>query len=124
MVTERTDSETVIAGRWSRKRRDLATIAWVSFLIAVCGSVVTFALLDPPHLSSVWSAGWELNPISGHVIIFLFIWLLTYLASWVSVFMLRTGPPEGHARGGDGVPITKAPESDEHNPGFADEDWL
>lgn len=124
MAEQQFDNSELIAGRWSRKKRDLATVAWLSFLVAVAGSVVTFALLDPPHLSSVWSAGWELNPVSGHVIIFLFLWLLTFLAAWGSVYMLRTGPGRGHARGVDGAPVPVTHEPHENNPDLADEDWL
>ena len=116
--------ERTLSGRWSRRRRDWAMAAWVAFLSASLASLVAFALFDPEMLSDSWSLPFEVGRRLGYSLGFAFFFGICFVASGLTVFMIRTGPRRGHARGKG---RRKPPETHDpalNNPDLADEDWL
>lgn len=96
-----------IPGRWSHKQRDLGIIAWISFLAACVGTFVIFAVLDPEALNNAWVLPWEMGSKLAYSLGFLFLLCVSALASALTVFMMRTGPQQGHYRGEGGKPPPK-----------------
>ena len=88
-----------IPGRWSRRRRDIAVAVWIAFLSACVGTFVIFAVMDPDALNDAWVLPWEMGRKLAYSLGFIFLFLVSYLASSLSIFMIRTGPSKGHAQG-------------------------
>jgi hypothetical protein len=88
-----------IPGRWSRNRRDIAVSIWIAFLSACVGTFVIFAVMDPEALNDAWVLPWEMGSRLAYSLGFLFLFLVSLLATGLSVFMIRTGPTEGHVSG-------------------------
>lgn len=88
-----------IPGRWSHRKRDLGIILWISFLAASAGTFVIFALLDPASLEVGWEMSWEMSRKLAYSLGFLFLLLIALLASSLTVYMIRSGPPRGHFHG-------------------------
>jgi len=88
-----------IPGRWSHRKRDLAIITWISFLAACAGTFAIFAVLDPDALNDAWVLPWEMGRKLAYSLGFLFLMAVSLLASALTVFMIRTGPPRGHFHG-------------------------
>lgn len=78
--------------QWSRNRQAVATVVWISFLIAAIGTMVFFAVFDPSELSS--AVGDDLYPgrQAGYAVGFFFFWALTALASGITAWLVRTAP--------------------------------
>ncbi|MEJ2534546.1 MAG: hypothetical protein P8008_03540 [Gammaproteobacteria bacterium] len=112
-------SQGVQAGRWTRRQRDLAVCLWVSFLAACAGTFVLFALVDPEALTAAWVPGWELGLRLVYGLGFAFLFLVSLLASVLTAYMIRTGPPPGHAR----RPPPTVRDPAELNPDLKDEEW-
>ncbi|MEJ8568314.1 hypothetical protein [Elongatibacter sediminis] len=89
----------VIPGRWDRRRRDVGIIVWISFLAACAGTFVIFAVLDPEALNEAWVLPWEMGRKLAYSLGFLFLFGVGFIASALTVFMIRTGPRRGHYRG-------------------------
>lgn len=106
-----TQKDQNIPGRWNRRQRDLGVIAWISFLSACVGTFIIFAVLDPEALNDAWVLPWEMSPKLAYSLGFLFLLLVSLLASALTVYMIRTGPAKGHYHGkGRRVP----PQIDPH----------
>jgi hypothetical protein len=104
-------SDPAVPGRWSHRKRDLAIIAWISFLAACIGTFVSFAMLDPDGLSEAWVLNWQPGRKLTYSLGFLFCLLIAAVASSLTVFMIRTGPRRGHFHGkGKSAP----PKTDKH----------
>ena len=112
-----------VPGRWTRRQRDIGVVIWVSFLAASVGTLIIFALVDPRAVTDSWSLKWEISSKLGYSLGFAFLWVVCFLASALTAFMMRTGPRRGHARGRDDkiVPMTRDPEV--NNPDLKDQDW-
>ena len=94
-----TQSDKEIPGRWGRRRRDLGVSIWIAFLAACVGTFVIFALMDPEALNDAWVLPWHMGNKLAYSLGFLFLFLVSLLASGLTVFMIRTGPAEGHVSG-------------------------
>ena len=112
-------------GRWDQRRRDIAVIAWISFLAACVGTFVIFALLDPEALNDAWVLPWEMGRKLAYSLGFAFLFCVSGLASALTVFMIRTGPKPGHRRGsGDRpAPIVKPAAAEDPELGLDPGDW-
>ena len=88
-----------LPGRWSRRKRDIGIIIWISFLAACAGTFVIFAVLDPDALNDAWILPWEMGRRLAYSLGFLFLFIVSLIASGLTVFMIRTGPASGHASG-------------------------
>ena len=98
------------------RQRDWAVAAWVAFLSASVGSFVLFGLLDPNEFALAWSVQWEIGRRLGYSLGFAFLFGVSFLASALTVFMIRSGPRRGHSRdtGQKTTPVTHDPA--ENNP--------
>ncbi|MGI9263438.1 MAG: hypothetical protein ACR2QU_00830 [Gammaproteobacteria bacterium] len=91
--------------RWNQRQRDVATIIWVSFLMASAATVVFFAMVDPEILDGTTAVGWQISRNAGYAIGFFMFWILTIATSVLSIFLVRS---EHGAQG-----ITSHDESDQ-----------
>jgi peptidoglycan/LPS O-acetylase OafA/YrhL len=88
-----------IPGRWGRRRRDIGISIWIAFLSACIGTFVIFAIMDPEALNDAWVLPWEMGRKLAYSLGFLFLFIVSLIASSLTVFMIRTGPARGHASG-------------------------
>jgi hypothetical protein len=105
-----------LPGRWCMCKRDFGVALWIAFLAACVGTFVIFALLDPEALNDAWVLPWEMGPRLAYSLGFLFLYLVSLFASGLTIFMVRTGPPSGHARGEGRRPPPEIRSPDEDNP--------
>jgi hypothetical protein len=110
------DKKREIPGRWSQRKRDIGTVAWVAFLAACVGTFVIFAVLDPEALNDAWVLPWEMGSRLAYSLGFLFLFCVGAIASALTAFMIRTGPRRGHAHGKGKPPPPKIREPEEENP--------
>lgn len=75
---------------WHRRQRDLAYVAWTSFLMACAASAVFFAMVDPEVLSGTTTPGWEISRQAGYAIGFFGFWLLTAGTALFAIWLVRT----------------------------------
>lgn len=108
-------SKRVIPGRWTERKRDIGTVVWIAFLAACVGTFVIFAVLDPEALNEAWVLPWEMGRRLAYSLGFLFLFCVSLVASSLTVFMIRTGPKRGHARG-KGKPPPEIHPPEEGNP--------
>ena len=88
-----------IPGRWGRRRRDIGISIWIAFLAACIGTFVIFAVMDPEALNDAWVLPWEMGRRLAYSLGFLFLFIVSLIASGLTVFMIRTGPQRGHSSG-------------------------
>jgi len=88
-----------IPGRWSRRKRDIGISIWIAFLAACVGTFVIFAVMDADALNDAWVLPWEIGSRLAYSLGFLFLFIVSLIASGLTVFMIRTGPERGHASG-------------------------
>jgi hypothetical protein len=105
-----------IPGRWGRRRRDIGISIWIAFLSACVGTFVIFAVLDPDALNDAWVLPWEMGRRLAYSLGFLFLFIVSLIASSLTVFMIRTGPSRGHVRGKGKRPPTEIKSRTEKNP--------
>lgn len=112
-----------LPGRWSRRKRDIGIVIWISFLSACIGTFVIFAVMDVDALNDAWILPWEMGSRLAYSLGFLFLFVVSLIASSLTVFMIRTGPRRGHASGAGQKPPPeiRSPEAD--NPDLDLEDW-
>jgi hypothetical protein len=112
-----------IPGRWGKRKRDIGTIVWVSFLSACAGTFAIFAVMDPDALNDAWVLPWEMGRRLAYSLGFLFLFVVSLIASGLTVFMIRTGPESGHATGKGRRPPPDIRSPDEDNPDLDIGDW-
>jgi len=112
-----------LSGRWSRGKRDIATVVWVSFLSACAGTFIIFAVMDADALNEAWVLPWEMGSRLAYSLGFLFLFVVSLLASGLTVFMIRTGPQRGHAKGQGRRPPPDVRSPEEDNPDLDLGDW-
>jgi hypothetical protein len=105
-----------VPGRWGRRKRDIGIVIWIAFLSACAGTFVIFAVLDPEALNDAWVLPWEMGRRLAYSLGFLFLFLVSLLASALTVFMIRTGPQRGHSTGGGHPPPPEIKSPEEDNP--------
>ena len=110
-------------GRWSRRKRDIGTVVWISFLAACVGTFVIFGVMDPDALNDAWVLPWEMGRRLAYSLGFFFLFIVSLIASGLTVFMIRTGPTRGHASGQGRRPPPEIRSADENNPDLDLEDW-
>jgi hypothetical protein len=110
------DENPEIPGRWSQRKRDIGTIVWIAFLAACVGTFVIFAVLDPDALNDAWVLPWEMGRRLAYSLGFLFLFCVGFIASALTVFMIRTGPRQGHAHGKGRRPPPTIRSPEEENP--------
>ena len=111
-----------LPGRWSRRKRDIGIVVWISFLAACAGTFVIFAVLDPDALNDAWVLPWEMGRRLAYSLGFLFLFVVSLIASGLTVFMICSGPDCGHAPG-EGrrpPPELRSPEEDNPDPDLGD----
>jgi hypothetical protein len=109
--------------RWSQRQRDWAVILWVSFMSAAAGAFVTFGLFNPLDIIMTYAGDFDMGVKLAYGLAFGFLYLLCLLASWLTVFMIRTGPAPGHAAGKGRRKVPKIEDPARSNPDLGDEDW-
>lgn len=112
-----------LPGRWSRRKRDIGIVVWISFLAACAGTFVIFAVLDPDALNDAWVLPWEMGRRLAYSLGFLFLFVVSLIASGLTVFMIRTGPDRGYATGKGGRPPPEIRSPGEDNPDLDLGDW-
>jgi hypothetical protein len=105
-----------ISGRWGRRKRDIGIAIWVAFLSACVGTFVIFAVMDPDALNDAWVLPWEMGSRLAYSLGFAFLFIVSLIASSLTVFMIRTGPAQGHASGLDRRPPPEVKSPAEKNP--------
>jgi hypothetical protein len=112
-----------VPGRWSRRKRDIGIVFWISFLSACVGTFGIFAVMDPDALNDAWVLPWEMGRRLAYSLGFLFLFIVSLIASSLTVFMIRTGPARGHASGEGRRPPPEIRSSHENNPDLDLGDW-
>lgn len=112
-----------LSGRWSQRKRDIGTVIWISFLAACVGTFAIFAVMDPDALNDAWVLPWEMGRKLAYSLGFLFLFMVSLIASGLTVFMIRTGPGTGHASGKGRRPPPEIRSPDKDNPDLDLEDW-
>lgn len=113
---------TELPGRWNRRKRDIGIIVWISFLSACVGTFIIFAVMDPDALNDAWVLPWEMSRRLAYSLGFLFLFVVSLIASSLTVFMIRTGPNRGHASGEGRRPPPDIRRPEENNPDIDLED--
>jgi hypothetical protein len=112
-----------LPGRWSQRKRDIGTVIWISFLAACVGTFVIFAVMDVDALSDAWVIPLEIGSRLAYSLGFIFLFIVSLIASGLTVFMIRTGPESGHATGKGRPPPTEIRSPEEDNPDLDLGDW-
>ena len=110
-----------VVKRWNMRQRDWAVVLWIAFLTAAIGEVLLFGLIDPRDLVASWTAQYDIGERLTYGLGFAFLYLLCLLAAWLTMFMIRTGPQRGHAKGDGERPIPQMHDSEYTNPDLKDE---
>lgn len=109
-------------GRWSMRQRDIGVSIWIAFLSASVGTFILFGVIDPSEIENAWMQEWEVSRKLAYSLGFAFLFMVCYLSSWLTCFMIRTGPRSGHASGQGGRPPAKIEDPAEQNPDLDLED--
>lgn len=116
-------TEHPINRRWNQRQRDWAVVIWISFLAACAGSVVLFGLVSPLDVAGAWVDEYEISLQLAYGLVFGFLFLLCLLASGLTMFMIRTGPASGHAKGKGKRKKPEIHDPSEFNPDLDSENW-
>jgi len=116
-------NEHPIDRRWNQRRRDWAVVIWMSFLAACFGSIVLFGLVSPVDVAGNWADQYDIGVRLAYGLEFSFLFVLCLFASSLTMYMIRTGPSEGHARGEGRRKKPVIHDPSESNPDFDGEDW-
>lgn len=117
------NTEHPVDRRWNMRQRDWAVIFWIAFLSAAIGAFFLFGLVDPMDIVHTWATRYDIGMRLAYGLAFAFLYLVCLLASALTVFMIRTGPQRGHAKGQGRRPKAEIHHPAEANPDLADEDW-
>ena len=113
-----TEENRELDGRWCMCKRDFGVAFWIAFLGACLGSFIIFAVIDPDALNDAWVLPWEMGSRLAYTLGFIFLYLVSLFASGLTIFMIRTGPRRGHARGVGRRPPPDIRSPEENNPDF------
>lgn len=109
--------------RWNQRQRDWAVVIWISFLTACAGSVVLFGLVSPIDIAGIWADEYEISIQLAYGLDFAFMFLLCLLASALTMYMIRTGPGSGHAKGQGRRSKPQIHDPSASNPDLDSEHW-
>ena len=108
--------------RWSMRQRDWAVVFWIAFLSASAGAFVLFGLVNPLDMVNAWKDEFDIGVRLAYGLAFAFLYLVCLLASSLTMFMIRTGPSHGHAKGADKRGIPDVQDPGKNNPDLDAED--
>jgi len=109
--------------RWNMRQRDWAVVLWIAFLSAAVGFFVLFGLVDPLDVISTWVDKFDIGVRLAYGLAFAFLYLLCLLSSALTMFMIRSGPSRGHAKGEGRRSIPEIHDPSQSNPDIDGEDW-
>lgn len=112
-----------LPGRWTRRQRDWGVAVWISFLAACGGTFVLFALVDPERLAQAWVLEWETGVRLVYGLGFAFCFAVAFAASWLTGYMIRSGPRRGHAHGKGRPPPPEVHDPAQGNPDLEGQEW-
>lgn len=116
------NSKHPIDRRWNQRRRDWAAVIWMSFLGACVGSIVLFGLVSPVDVAGDWAEQYDIGVRLAYGLEFTFLFMLCLFASSLTMYMIRTGPQSGYARGEGGRKKPTIHDPSESNPDFDEKD--
>jgi len=77
--------------QWSRLRQDVAIVVWPSFLVAAVATMICFAFIDPMLVGhDDYPPPAFASRETGYAIGFFFFWLISALASLLTLYLART----------------------------------
>jgi hypothetical protein len=109
--------------RWNRKQRDWAVVLWIAFLSAAVGAFILFGLVDPLDMVAGWADEFDIGVRLAYGLAFVFLYLVCLLSAALTMFMVRTGPSEGHAKGQGKHALPEVQDPSDSNPDIDGEDW-
>ena len=92
-------------------------------MAASVGAFVLFGLVNPLDMVSTWADEFDIGVRLAYGLAFAFLYLVCLLASALTMFMIRTGPSRGHAKGEGRRSIPEVRDPSESNPDLDDEGW-
>jgi hypothetical protein len=117
------NTENRIDRRWNMRQRDWAVVFWIAFLSAAASAFVLFGLINPLDMVNAWAGQYDIGVRLAYGLAFAFLYLVSLLASALTVFMIRTGPQRGHVKGKARRPKAEIHHHAEGNPDLDKEDW-
>ena len=109
--------------RWNMRQRDWAVVFWIAFLSASAGAFVLFGLVNPLDMVNDWADEFDIGVRLAYGLAFAYLYLVCLLASALTMFMIRTGPSRGHAKGEGNHAIPEVHDPSQSNPDIDGEDW-
>ena len=117
------NNEHPVDRRWSMRQRDWAVVFWIAFLAAAAGAFILFGLINPLDGLNAWADQYDIGVRLAYGLSFAFLYGICLLASALTMFMIRTGPQQGHTKGEGRRPKAEIHHHAEDNPDLDDEDW-
>ena len=109
-------------GRWSMRKRDFGVAVWIAFLAASIGTFFLFGVIDPSEIENAWMQQWQVSRKLAYGLGFGFLFIISFISSWLTVFMIRTGPRRGHSKGQGQHPVPEIRNPAQDNPDLDFED--
>jgi len=90
-----TDTSEATPRPWSRRRQEVGTIVWSSFLAACLATTIFFAFVDPLTLGNDdQPPAWLTSRMTGYALGFFFFWIVTMVSAFLTAYLLATLRPE------------------------------
>lgn len=109
--------------RWNRRQRDWAVVLWIAFLSAAAGAFFLFGLVNPMDIVSSWADEFDIGLRMAYGLAFAFLYLVCLLSAALTMFMVRTGPSKGHAKGQGRRSLPEIQDPSDSNPDIDGENW-
>jgi hypothetical protein len=117
------NNEHPVNRRWSQRQRDWAVVLWVSFLSASAGAFIVFGLFNPLDMIDSLAGEYDIGVELAYSLAFAFLYLLCLLPAVLTMFMIRTGPTQGHSQGKGRRSIPEVADPLESNPDLDEGDF-
>jgi len=105
------------------RQRVWAVVFWVAFLSASAGAFILFGLVNPMDVLNAWADQYDIGVRLAYGLTFAFLYMLCFLASALTVFMIRTGPRRGHVKGEGRRPKADIHHHADDNQDLGGEEW-
>jgi hypothetical protein len=79
--------------------------------------------MDPEALNDAWVLPWEMGRKLAYSLGFLFLYIVSLIATSLTIFMIRTGPGRGHTTGHGRRPAPEVRDPGEDNPDLDTGEW-
>jgi hypothetical protein len=79
--------------------------------------------MDPEALNDAWVLPWEMGRKLAYSLGFLFLFIVSLIATSLTIFMIRTGPGYGHTTGRGRRPVPEIKDPGEDNPDLDTGEW-